>query len=59
MHWDYFFNPLSKILAALPGANTTLRYMRERLKSDDIHVGIMQGEQKIKLFDERTPGRYL
>ncbi|WP_175942201.1 MBL fold metallo-hydrolase [Caballeronia sp. BCC1704] len=54
VHWDNFFVPLSKKLPALPGANVTLRYIRERLRSDNVRLGVVQGEQKVKLFDETS-----
>ncbi|GAB5100277.1 MBL fold metallo-hydrolase [Caballeronia sp. HLA56] len=54
VHWDYFFVPLSGRLPALPGANTTLRYMRGRLHEDNIRMGIMQGQQKVMLFDAKS-----
>jgi hypothetical protein len=55
VHWDYFFVPLSNELAALPGANVTLRYIRDRLKNDNIRMGVIQGEQRVKLFDDKSP----
>ncbi|GJH08285.1 MBL fold metallo-hydrolase [Caballeronia novacaledonica] len=54
VHWDEFFEPLSTSLSAMPGSNTTLRYVRERLRQDHIQLGVMRGLQKVKLFDETS-----
>ncbi|CAL8480748.1 MBL fold metallo-hydrolase [Caballeronia sp. EK] len=55
VHWDNFFKPLSKPLAAMPGADSTLNYLRGRLQQDHIRLGVMEGLQRVKLFDANTP----
>ncbi|WP_162068029.1 MBL fold metallo-hydrolase [Burkholderia sp. THE68] len=52
VHWDDFFEPLSGELPAMLGANTTFRYIRQRLQADGIGLGVMQGLQRVKLFDD-------
>lgn len=54
VHWDSLFAPLTEELPAMLGVNTTLRYLRERLREDHVQLGAMQGLQKVKLFDENT-----
>jgi L-ascorbate metabolism protein UlaG (beta-lactamase superfamily) len=56
IHWDNFLLPLSKSLVSLTDEDltTSFDFLIDRLSTDHIQFGIMQGYQNVILFDNKT-----
>ena len=52
IHWDDFAQPLSENLAAMGNAPAAFDYLIERLSSDQIQFGVMQGYRSVMLFGD-------
>ncbi len=59
IHWDNFFQPLSDRLEppgkAIGDVSAGFDFLIERLKTDKIRFGILQGYQSVLLFGKDTP----
>jgi L-ascorbate metabolism protein UlaG (beta-lactamase superfamily) len=54
IHWDNFFRPLSDQLEGMDNMNASFDFLLDRLKTDKIEFGILQGYQSVTLFGKES-----
>jgi L-ascorbate metabolism protein UlaG (beta-lactamase superfamily) len=57
IHWDNFFLPLSDNLDGMGDLSTSFDFLIDRLKTDKIEFGILQGYESVTLFDKKSDAK--
>jgi L-ascorbate metabolism protein UlaG (beta-lactamase superfamily) len=57
IHWDNFFMPLSDHLVGMDDLNASFDFLIDRLKTDKIEFGILQGYQSVTLFAKESDAK--